>query len=104
MNSAYYAVIFSSQRNQANQDDYDQMAAQMVELAKQQKGFKGMESVRGADGFGVTISYWESEADIKAWKANAEHLEAQHLGRCQWYESFSTKVCRVEREYSFKKS
>ena len=38
---------------------------------------------------------------IAAWRANAEHLVAQKLGREVWYERFSLKVARVERAYDF---
>lgn len=75
------------------------MAERMVELAKIQKGFLGMESSRGSDGFGITVSYWQTLEDISAWKSNSEHKIAQEFGRSKWYESFSTRVCKVEREY-----
>lgn len=77
------------------------MAERMVTLAKQQNGYMGLESVRGVDGSGITISYWKSIEDIKAWKANCEHQIAQELGRSEWYSAFHTRVCRVERENSF---
>jgi len=77
---------------------YDEMAEKMIALAKEQRGFRGVESVRGADGFGLTVSYWENLADIEAWKANGEHRVAQKLGRSQWYESFDIKVCKIERD------
>ncbi|HEX7673582.1 MAG TPA: antibiotic biosynthesis monooxygenase [Bdellovibrio sp.] len=97
--SFYYAVIFSSQRNSSDCAGYEQMAERMVELAKIQKGFLGMESSRGSDGFGITVSYWQTLEDISAWKSNSEHKIAQEFGRSKWYESFSTRVCKVEREY-----
>lgn len=100
----YYAVIFSSQRNLADQDAYEQMAEKMIELAKIQKGFLGVESTRGSDGFGITVSYWKSEEDIRVWKANGDHRLAQELGRGHWYESFVTRVCKVERDYGHFKS
>lgn len=100
----YYAVIFSSQRNFGDQDNYEQMAEKMIELAKIQKGFLGVESARGSDGFGITVSYWKSEEDIRLWKTNGEHRLAQELGRGQWYESFVTRVCKVERDYGHFKS
>lgn len=40
-----------------------------------------MESVRGADGFGITVSYWDSQAAIRAWSRHAEHRDAQARGR-----------------------
>jgi heme-degrading monooxygenase HmoA len=49
----------------------------MVELAAQQPGYLGVESTRGADGFGITVSYWTDPAAIRAWKEHAEHVIAQ---------------------------
>ncbi len=97
----YYAVIFSSVRNSTDPVGYEKMAVRMVELAQKQTGFLGMESVRGQDGIGITISYWETLESIKLWKANSEHQIAQEFGRNQWYNKFSTKICKVEREYDF---
>jgi heme-degrading monooxygenase HmoA len=96
---AYYAVIFSSQRAGAD-PEYGATAARMEELARAQPGFLGIESARGADGFGITVSYWENEQAIVAWKANAEHLVAQERGRSGWYEEYAIRVARVEREHS----
>lgn len=79
------------------------MAERMIELAQNQKGFLGVESCRGNDGFGITVSYWQNLENITAWKANAEHKIAQEFGRSKWYDSFKTRICKVEREYSFEK-
>ena len=64
----YYAVIFVSQRNGADAEGYAAAAQRMLELAARQPGFLGAESAREADGFGLTVSYWESEAAIAAWR------------------------------------
>jgi heme-degrading monooxygenase HmoA len=92
----YYAVIFSSHRTEGD-NGYDAMAGRMVELASQQPGFLGIESVRGS--LGITVSYWENLDAIRNWKQNAEHNEAQRLGHRQWYSSFRVRVAKVEREY-----
>lgn len=94
----YYAVIFSSRRSAGDQG-YEQTAARMVELAARQPGFLGAESARGADGFGITVSYWDSEAAIAAWRAQAEHRLAQETGRTRWYEHYEIRVARVDRAY-----
>jgi heme-degrading monooxygenase HmoA len=94
----YYAVIFSSQRTPGDHG-YGEMADRMVELAATQPGFLGVESVRDANGFGITVSYWRTPEDIAAWKANAEHREAQAIGHRQWYEQFELRVAKVERAY-----
>ena len=95
----YFAVIFSSRRS-ATDDGYGAMADRMVELARQQPGFLGVESARGDDGFGITVSYWRSLDDIEAWRTHAEHLEAQRLGHRQWYDGFELRVAKVERARS----
>ena len=94
----HYAVIFSSKRSD---DDhaYEAMADKMVQLAKVQKGFIDVESIRGTDGNGITISYWETLENIATWKNNTQHLNAQELGRTKWYESYKIRICKVEREY-----
>jgi len=94
----YYAVIFSSQRT-SGEDGYGEMADRMVELAAEQEGYLGVESTRGADGFGITVSYWRDEASIVHWKKNAEHKFAQQYGHERWYEHFELRIARVERAY-----
>ena len=71
----------------------------MVDLAAQQPGYLGVESVRGADGLGITVSYWRDEAAILAWRRHAEHTLARERGRQQWYEHFELRVAKVERAY-----
>ncbi len=100
----YYAVVFSSLRTAADPAGYEAMADRMVELARSMPGFLGMESVRGADGLGITVSYWEREENIRQWQQHAEHLHAQHLGRSIWYAQFQLRVCKVERAYGFERN
>jgi heme-degrading monooxygenase HmoA len=95
----YYAVVFTSQRADADRG-YGEMAERMVELASKQPGFLGVETVRGADGFGVTISYWADEESIAAWKAHPGHQPAQEAGKSVWYEDYMMRVAKVERAYS----
>lgn len=94
----YYAVIFTSQRTEADRG-YDHMAARMVELAATMPGFLGVESVRGADGLGITVSYWRSEEDIRHWKSHSEHQVAQQTGKQVWYADYALRVAKVERAY-----
>ena len=95
----YYAVIFTSSRTSVD-DGYGAMADRMVELASQQPGFLGVESTRGTEGPGITVSYWSSLEAIAAWKANAQHRVAQQSGNQKWYTHFETRIARVERAYS----
>ncbi|PKF81269.1 antibiotic biosynthesis monooxygenase [Vibrio sp. vnigr-6D03] len=94
----YYAVIFSSVKS-LHDEGYGDTANRMLELAEQQPGYLGAESAR--EELGITVSYWRDLDSIKQWKSNAEHLEAQKLGRKQWYQSYKTRIAKVERDYSF---
>ncbi len=100
----YYAVVFTSVRTDEDGEGYAATAERMVELASAQPGFLGIESARGADGVGITVSYWESLDAIRNWRQHAEHLEAQAGGRAKWYRRFALRVCRVEHDYDFEKS
>ena len=103
--SPYIAVIFTnklvSEPDTSVPLGYDAEATKMERLASEQPGFLGIESVRGTDGVGITNSYWQSDADARAWKEHGEHLLAQQAGKQHWYEWYRVRVAVVEREYSF---
>lgn len=96
----YYAVIFTSLRTEGDKG-YSDMADKMEELAKQQPGFLGMESVR--EELGITVSYWKDLESIRQWRENVEHQVAQRKGRETWYSHFKVRIAKVERDYGFDK-
>lgn len=103
-----YAVIFISQRvisdgQHSGQDSYGQTADRMVELAAQQPGYIGIRSARGADGLGITVSYWRSQEEIAAWRAQAEHSLARQHGREHWYEHYELQIAKIERAYDWQR-
>lgn len=97
-NPPYYVVIFTSVRTEGDHG-YVQMADRMVELARQQDGFLGVESARNE--IGITVSYWRDQECIRKWRDHAEHAIAREKGRKEWYKSFKTRVAKVERDYGF---
>ncbi len=94
----YYAVIFTSTRTEI-EAGYAETAIKMLELAKVQPGFMGVESARNE--IGITVSYWESLEAIQKWKTNMEHLQAQENCRTTWYKNYKVRIAKVEREYEF---
>ncbi len=92
----YYVVVFSSVRREDSQA-YDQMAEKMMEKARLQPGFLGVEHAR--DQLGITVSYWKDLESIQAWKQDWEHLEAQQMGKEAWYRSYRIRIALVIREY-----
>jgi len=99
-NTECFAVIFTSTRTEGD-NGYTEASERMMQRVAEQPGFLGIDSIRGADGVGITVSYWESEAAILAWREHPEHRVIQARGRAEWYSAFQTRVCRVEREYRF---
>jgi heme-degrading monooxygenase HmoA len=92
----YVAVIFTSLRASGDHG-YGAMSDRMVELAAQQPGFLGVESVREGGGLGITVSYWRSLEDVVAWRRHPEHLCAQRDGRRIWYREYQLRICEVTR-------
>lgn len=96
----YYAVMFTSIRNEGDHG-YSSMSARMMELAEKQPGFLGVEHAR--EDLGITVSYWKDLESIRNWKHHAEHSMARQKGREEWYRSFKVRISRIERDYEFKK-
>ena len=96
----YVAVIFASSRSATPTDhgtlDYDDTAAAMDALVREQPGFLGVDSV--SDGQrGITVSYWRDEEASLAWRRVAEHVVAQQRGILEWYDSYDLHVATVTR-------
>ncbi|MEH0166513.1 antibiotic biosynthesis monooxygenase [Paucibacter sp. JuS9] len=100
----YYAVIFTSLRTQNDAAGYAEAAERMAALAAEQPGYLGVESTRGADGLGITVSYWASLEAIQAWRTHIEHTAIREQGRAQWYEHYELRVARIERAYGWSRS
>ncbi len=100
------AVIFVNQRttnNSVGNEDagYQSAAAAMEILAKAQHGYCGIDSVRNADGSGITVSYWQNDDAAIAWRDHPEHAAIRDAGRDRWYASYSLHVANIERSYDW---
>ena len=96
-------MIFVSQRAAADAQGYASAAQAMVRAAEKFPGYRGIHSVRGADGVGITISYWENEDAARAWKADAAHTAIREQGRATWYEWYELIVADVTRSYGWRR-
>lgn len=92
-----YVVIFRA-TVRALDAEYAATAARMRDLALGQFGCLEFHSVtEGIEE--VSLSYWPSEENIRAWKAHPEHALAQQAGRERWYKAYSVQVAEIRREY-----
>jgi heme-degrading monooxygenase HmoA len=94
-------VIFTSVLTGVD-EAYTAMAQRMIELAAEQPGFLGVESVHDG-GTGITVSYWASLEAIEAWRRHGEHRLAQARGRSGWYARYALRVAKVERASAFER-
>lgn len=98
------SVIFLAQRTAEDAEGYAHAANMMGKLAVQQKGYVGMDSARGTDGVGITVSYWTNEECARAWRDHPDHATIRDAGRDRWYSSYSLHVAEVTRSYDWEKA
>jgi heme-degrading monooxygenase HmoA len=97
------AVIFIAQRTLEDEAGYGIAAEKMDAMASQQPGYRGIDSTRGPDGLGITVSYWADDASAKAWRDHPEHAEIREMGRGRWYLHYDLHVASVTRSYDWAK-
>lgn len=73
---------------------YDDWADRMLARVQDQPGFVRSHSWRDEQGFGVTLSYWESLDAIQAWGRDPEHQQAQGFGR-EAYQDWRLEIAEV---------
>ncbi len=95
----YYVVIFISKLTD-NLAGYAEALDRMSELVSKQPGYYGEDAIR-TDELGISVIYWKDEESIKAWRENPEHRKVQKLGIDMWYESYFSRVAKVERDNKF---
>jgi len=87
------AVIFKAELGQLD-DEYFLVAKRLRELAETKYGCMRIVSVT-ENNIELTISYWEHLDQIKRWKTDPEHLQAQIKCRKGWYRSYQIDVTEV---------
>lgn len=95
------AVIFIAERTADDDAGYAAAAAAMDALAAAQPGYRGIDSVRGAGGVGITVSYWADEASAVAWRKHPEHAAIREAGRGRWYRWYRLHVAEIGRSYAW---
>jgi heme-degrading monooxygenase HmoA len=97
------AVIFAAWRNAVDPAGYAAAAAAMDALAACQPGYRGVDSARGENGFGITVSYWKDEASAVAWRRHPDHAAVRDAGRGRWYDRYDLHVAAIGRSYGWER-
>jgi heme-degrading monooxygenase HmoA len=95
------AVIFLSGLSRTDPEGYARAADAMEAAAAERDGYLGIDSARGADGVGITISWWRDEAAALAWRDDPEHTRIRDRGRAVWYDWYRVIVTTVDRAYDW---
>jgi len=99
--SGSIAVIFISGRSSADVVGYEEAARDMADAASARDGYLGIDSSRDEQGFGITVSWWNSHAAAQAWRDDPHHTRIRERGRAIWYDWYRVVVATVERGYGW---
>jgi heme-degrading monooxygenase HmoA len=96
-----YAVIFEVTPFEQGVEAYLDAAATLKEELEKIDGFIGVERFQSLNTpqTYLSLSYWESEAAIQAWREHHGHQLAQARGRNELFHDYCIRVCQVIREY-----
>jgi len=95
------AVIFEVQAKPGLQQDYLDLAGELRPLFAEQPGFISIERFQSLTQPGkiLSLSFWQDEAAIQAWRQREEHRRAQSAGREEVFSHYRLRVAQVLRDY-----
>ena len=88
-----YAVIFRATIAEFD-DDYFSTAEHLKDLAFRKYNCQDFVAVTEGNEE-IAISYWQTLQQIKDWKNDPEHRQAQIKGRNKWYAAFNVEICEI---------
>lgn len=96
------AVIFEAETHPDQLARYLQLAADLKPLLADIAGFIAIERLQSlaCEGKVLSLSWWQDEAAVLAWKQNLQHQAAQHEGRTSIFSHYHIRIARLMREYT----
>jgi heme-degrading monooxygenase HmoA len=95
------AVIFEVWPKRGHKDDYLAEAKALRALLESIDGFISIERFEslGEPGKILSLSFFENEDAVKAWRNTVEHRKAQVLGRTKFFDNYRLRIASVVRDY-----
>lgn len=95
------AVIFEVFPHPEHKEQYLANAAKMRPLAEGIDGFISVERFESlaTPGKLLSLSMWEDERALTAWRNLPEHRAMQTLGRLEYFKDYRLRVAHVNRDY-----
>ncbi|HKN02682.1 MAG TPA: antibiotic biosynthesis monooxygenase [Buttiauxella sp.] len=99
------AVLFEADAIPEQQERYFQLAAELRPLLDEVEGFISIERFQSLSTQGkiLSLSWWENEESVLAWKRNLKHQAAQSEGQKTIFSFYRIRVVQVLRDYSSEK-
>lgn len=96
------AVIFELRTSNAHRAEYLQLAADLKPYLANIEGFISIERFQSlaAPEKILSLSFWENEAAIEAWRNIEVHRSAQEKGRASILDFYRLRVANIIRDYS----
>ncbi len=95
------AVIFEVWPEPQHRSKYLDVAAELLPLLQAIDGFISVERFQSISDEGklLSLSFFENEQAVMAWRETLEHKRAQALGRDSYFSDYRLRVCSVLRDY-----
>jgi len=90
-------LVFTAKLKEGAEERYFALSKEVLEEALKQPGLISLDRGRSAmqeKGI-ISVSEWESEEAIKAWKEHPMHLRAQEIALKELFESFCLKKAKI---------
>jgi heme-degrading monooxygenase HmoA len=100
------AVLFEACTQPEHQARYHELALQLKFQLSELPGFISVERFSSLSEAGkiLSLSYWEHEEAVLAWKKNLQHQQAQNEGRAGLFSYYQIRIATVTREYAHEAS
>jgi heme-degrading monooxygenase HmoA len=95
------AVLFEASVSPEGQARYLELAAELRPLLDGIDGFVSIERFQSITQPGelLSLSYWQDETAVIAWRRNPEHRAAQAEGQAGIFSTYRIRVASVFRDY-----
>jgi heme-degrading monooxygenase HmoA len=96
-------AVFRSRLRPENAAEFQERAAQLLEVAESMPGFLSYKVFTSADGERCSLVEFETPEQLQAWRELPVHREAQRLGRERYYAEYTLQIFeKPDRESRFK--
>jgi len=96
------AVIFEVIPKAGHKNEYLNIAAELKKSLLKMEGFVSIERFQSLTDHNkvLSLSFWQDEASVKAWRTLTCHRDAQEKGKNSVFDHYRLRVASVIRDYT----